>query len=215
MVHSPCGAEGGCKSGGRATPGPAAVNGYEARCQSRSSSSTTSGPHSSGSRCYIETQRGRSAGSRKGSRGLPSRLPTEPRARPWALHSAPAAHRRATYCHRLPRPEGSAVSGVTSPRAARLCRQPRPTVAQCRKIGSLDERTEQTASALLCRARARGIREVPRPSLKLGEGEGTEALPGSRGQRTFGRNGKGSGVWVALGEVSQRLGSTARSKVVA
>lgn len=187
----PSGAEGGCKSGGRATPGAAAINGYGARCQSRSSSCTAGGPHSSGSRCCIQPRRGWSAGSRKGSWGLPSRLPTEPRARPWALHSAPAAHRRATYCHRLPRPKGSAVSGVTSPRAARLCRQPRPTVAQCRKTGSSGWRTERTASAPLRRPRAGSAREVPRPPLR--RGEGTEAPPGSRGRRTCGGNGKARG----------------------
>lgn len=210
VEHSPSGAGGGSKSGGPETPGAAAVSGYAAQCPSRSSSRTASGPHSSGSRCCNEPRRGRPAGSRMGPRGLPSRLPTEARVRPWALHSAPAAHRRATYCHRPPRPKSSAVSGVTSPRAARLCRQPRPTVAQCRKSGSLDWRPERAASAPLCGEPVWGTPGKD-PGHSFGSA-GAEALRGSRGQRTL---WKGSGVWVARGEVSQRMGRTARSKVVA
>lgn len=44
-------------------------------------------------------------------------------------HSTPRPPRTDAphYCHRPPRPKGSAVSGVTSPRAARLCRQQKPT----------------------------------------------------------------------------------------
>lgn len=176
VEHSPSGAGGGSKSDGLETPGAAAVSGYAAQCPSRSSSRTASGPHSSGSRCCNEPRRGRPAGSRMGPRGLPSRLPTEARVRPWALHSAPAAHRRATYCHRPPRPKSSAVSGVTSPRAARLCRQPRPTVAQCRKSGSLDWRPERAASAPVCAPlRGTGLgdtREGPRPQLRVRGGRG-------------------------------------------
>lgn len=67
-------------------------------------------------------------------------------------HSTPRPPRTDAphYCHRPPRPKGSAVSGVTSPRAARLCRQPRTAVAQCRKSGCLDGRPERRVSVPLC-----------------------------------------------------------------
>lgn len=46
------------------------------------------------------------------AQGFSSKLPIEPQAWPWALHSVPAVHRPATYCHQTPCPRSSAISGV-------------------------------------------------------------------------------------------------------
>lgn len=78
------------------------------------------------------------AGSRTELPGPPARPPTEPGILPLGPHSGPVEHRRATYRQQPPHPKTNAVSGVTSPRAVRRCRQPRRAAAHCRKMGSKD-----------------------------------------------------------------------------
>lgn len=118
-------------------------------------------------------------------------------------HSTPRPPRTDAphYCHRPPRPKGSAVSGVTSPRAARLCRQPRTAVAQCRKSGCLDGRPERRVSVPLCGGDASETPERDgRLPLRICGDEGAARQCG--GGARLGETGK------ALGEVSQRMGST-------
>lgn len=195
----PSGAEGGYKSGGWATPGVVAVCGYVGRWQSRSSSRTTSGPHSWVSHCRNELRRGRSAG--------PSKLPTEPWTRPWEQHSAPSAHRRATYCHRPhapkapPSPEwplqeqrGSAVSRALRSRSV--------VKAAAWTGGRNAGRRRGSAGELV-----RDSREEPEAAARIYGDEGVSRQCG--GSARLVETGK------ALREVSQRLGSTASSKVVA
>lgn len=92
--------------------------------------------HTPRSRCCNEPEPRQPAGSRTELPGPPARRSTEPRILPLGPHSVPVEHRLATYCQRPPQPKTKAVSGVTSPRAVRRCRQPHRAAAHCRKMGS-------------------------------------------------------------------------------
>lgn len=73
----------------------------------------------------------------RSSRFLPQGRPPSPEACPWGRTLRPP---RTDAPHTAADPDTPkpAVSGVTSPREARCCRQPRRAAARCRKTGSKD-----------------------------------------------------------------------------